>query len=169
MHNEVKKQIRPTYHAIADSYVAALNDLIRTWNEKPQFKIKVTVGKTWRITIRYDKRTKMGKIFNWVDQGSGSYRPGSGFGKWYDIVAKNKKYLYYELPANIKTVAASGRIAPSATAKPGVVIRKAVKHPGIDPRYFSEKAREPFRGRGSGSFHGETEAAIKRGLRRIGT
>lgn len=169
MSPEIRSQIRDAYEKLAQATILKLHELISDWEHKPSFSYKVTVSKKrYTMYIKYDKRTLGGKRYAWIDKGTGSYRE-DGTGSAYTIKAKKKKSLYYKLPSKFpKSMAADGTLAPSYTADPGIVQKKSVRHLGIKPRKLSRPIVEHLRSRTPGSFHNETEAAIKRGLRQMG-
>lgn len=168
MSPEIRKQVRIGYNALGSTMIAKFAAKVQNWDVRPNFAYKVTVSrKKYTLTFRYDGRTKGGQIFEWVDQGTGKYRE-DGKGTEYTIKAK-KGVLWYELPNPMpKTKAYDGSLAKSYTAPPGVVKKKAVRHPGIKPRKLLAEEIDLLESRRSGSFHNTTEAAIKRGLRRMG-
>lgn len=169
MHQAVMDEIRNAYNKLAlDTVTIAYQD-VKAWDDKPTFKSTVTVSKRrWTLKLSYDGRTTGGKHYKWIDRGTASYSVDNP-GKPYPIAAKIPLgRITYTLPTPMpKTSAADGTLAHSYTDPPGVVIANVVMHPGIKPRLFMQEYIEHLNSHKSGSFRNVTEAAIKRGLRKI--
>lgn len=176
MHNEVLNEIRPTFEQLGDRMITRLNRDVASWRNKPEFKRKVIVNtKRWQLTITTDRRTKAGKIWTWVDEGTGE-RGDDPAGEAYDIYPKHKKALAFNLPHIPKTIPAvlggldiPGIVLSSGNEDQTHVVRKHVHALGITPRHFSKSLKDEMKQRTRpGAFRSVTEAAIKRALRRIG-
>lgn len=172
----VKRRVQP---AVLQEVQKSLQDLgritnlkrdmeVSDWAHKPKFGYLTKVDeRIWRITFYHDKNSEAGRIYNWVNYGTGS-RGDDPQGKTYPIVPKRAKALRFNLPMKLKTFADSGEVAPSFNAPKMTVTTQLVKAPGIYPRHFSKELWELLQSRKSGSIHNEVEAAIKRAFRRLG-
>lgn len=161
---DIRREIKETYIRLADRTIKQLSEEVSDWEHKPKFKKVVTTSKRkWRMTIKWDGRTKAGKIYNWVSLGTGSR--GDKKRETYIIRPKKAKALRFNLPMEIKTMADFGKVAPSLLADSAEIVTRAVKAPGIYPRHLGKDVYAHLKTRKSGSFHNETEAAIKRAIR----
>lgn len=171
LHKIILDEVRPAYHELVDAIIKRLLADITDWSTQPEFKKTVNVGrKRWFISVRYDKTTEAGERYNWVDKGTGS----RGGGKPYDIYPVNADALHFTVPHMPKTV-------PTDFGIPGTVLNQGdtstsdvytgavLDHPGIWPRHFTDSIKEEYGTRSRiGGFRSVTEAAIKRGARKIG-
>ena len=168
MYPAVLNEVRNSYRVLAAASISTLADEISSWSHQPRFFYEVSVvPKKWRMTLKWDRRTKSGKIYDWVSLGTG-IRGDDPAGKEYIIVPKKAKALGFHLPMVTKTQAASGAIAPSALSKPKDMSLQVVHAPGIYPRHLGEELYKMLRSRNPGSFHNISEAAIKRAFRKMG-
>jgi len=169
IHPLVMGEVSNAYKILGAAAIVTLNEDVEDWIEKPEFKLVVTVTKKlWTMVIKYDRRTRGGKRYTWVDRGTGSYNPDTSTGAYIISPKEPGGFLAYSLPSLTKTMPASGIPSKSSQAAPADVLRKSVLHPGIDPRYFSRDLMDLLKSRKSGSFHNFTEAAIKRAFRKLG-
>jgi hypothetical protein len=137
-----------------------------------EFKSKVHVGKrVWRIQVYVDRRTRAGKIYTWVDLGTGE----RGGGEAYDIFPKNAPVLSFHVPYVPKSEPKSvpGVTSPNfGPVNPGPEANLALTHviaPGIRPRNFTEELRVRMKDRkNTDGLKMRIDAAIKRGIYRIG-
>jgi hypothetical protein len=160
-------EVRAAYEVLGQAAVMTLAQEVASWNHHPVFKYEVNVTrKQWRLTIKWDGRTKAGKIYNWVSEGTGE-RGIDPAGEAYIIKPKKKKALRFTVPLVTKTVSPEG-IAPSAGWEQGEVVTKGVRAPGIFPRFLGKILYEHLKSQRSGSFRNVTEAGIKRAFRRLG-
>jgi len=171
LHKEILDAVRGAYQALAKDIITTLENDIASWSEKPTFKSTVNVGtKRWFVSVRYDKTTRIGEIYGWVDKGTGE----RGGGQAYDIFPKQADALRFTVPHQPKTVATDFGI-------PGIVFQNAPTefetvnveaiygHKGIAPRNFTQSIKDYYGARTRpGGFRSVTEAAVKRGARRIG-
>lgn len=174
LHSIVRDEVRVSYKLLGDVAIKRLQLDIASWEDEPDFRAIVQVGtKQWRLRIAYDTTEMMGKIYKWVDEGTGE-RAG---GEAYEIFPKNADSLHFELPFEPKTVGSplGGLDIPGIVLAPGLgepvedVFVKSVLHPGIEPRHFTESLREYLSSRTRpGGFRSTTEAAIKRAQRKMG-
>jgi hypothetical protein len=172
LHKIIRDEVRAAYHTLANAIIATLLRDIQSWSEQPEFKKYVAVGKQrWWISIKYDQTTKIGMIYYWVDKGTGE----RGGGEPYDIFPVEADQLTFTVPHIPKTV-------PTEFGIPGIVLQDFVSdsntvhtnavldHPGIFPRNFTQSLQDYYMyGRRPGGFRSVTDAAIKRGARKIGS
>lgn len=170
LHQEILDAVRGAYQALAKDIIATLKSDVANWNEQPEFFSTVNVGtKRWFVSVRYDKETEIGQIYTWVDKGTGA----RGGGQAYDIYPKVADALHFTVPHFPKTVATGFGIPGIVVQQPDIstseVITKHVTALGIEPRNFTSSVRDYYGTRSRpGGFRSVTEAAVKRGARRIG-
>lgn len=171
-HQEVLDQVGPELESIAEDNIAELEEDIIDWETQPQFKSKIHVGKrVWRIQVYVDRRTRAGKIYTWVDKGTGE----RGGGKPYDIWPKNAPLLSFDVPYAPKS---EPKVVPGTPppnygpVNPGPPAHLALTHvlaKGIRPRNFTAELTARMKDRSNkDGFKMRIDAAIKRGLYRIG-
>lgn len=172
LHGIIKDEVRYAYHELGAELVSRLLRDIADWDGQPDFKYRVEVGnKRWMVSVSYDKESDMGKIYMWVDEGTAE---AGGKGSKYPIVAVNADALHFTTPNTPKTEpnvigGMPGIVFSSGVATFQDIYRKKVMHPGIRPRNFTKTLREEYNSRTRvGGFRSVTEAAIKRGIRKIG-
>jgi len=180
-HNIIKKEVRTAWEAAAKAAIEILKEDVDDWVEPPEFSFSVTLGKIWKFIIKFDKRTDGGKHYKFVDQGTKGP---------YPIVAKNADFLAFYTPnfpktspgsktgtmmvqGSMKKIAKIGRpsthqLTEDIEGEQVLNHRKSVMHPGIAARNFTASLRDQLRQKGPGSFKNITDAAIKRGMRKIG-
>ena len=176
LHKIVTDEVRKSYKLLGDVAKKRLELDIKEWSEAPEFIVKVRIGKkVWSMRITWDRGTGIGKIYGWVDEGTGGAK--SGTGETYPIDPKNAPVLQFTVPSFPKTVASpiSGLSIPGIVLDPGIglpefnVFAGHVEHPGITPRRFTESLRVFLNDRERiGAFRSVTEAAIKRAFRKMG-
>ena len=168
----VRDEVRDAYRKLCEDSIKTLKRDVARWEHKPSFRYKVACGmKLWYIAISHDSGSEAGTIYTYVDEGTGE---NAGHGGKYPIVPRNAKSLTFAVPTPTKTT-------PGVAGIPGTVMLqgkgmsrelvsvKKVMHPGIRPRNFSKSLRDQLNNRTRpGSFRSVTEAAVKRGLRKIG-
>jgi len=170
LHKEILDEVRGAYQALAKDIMATLKNDVANWNEQPEFFSTVNVGtKRWFVSVRYNKETEIGQIYTWVDKGTGE----RGGGQAYDIYPVNADALHFTVPHFPKTVATGfgipGIVVQHAEATVSDVYTQHVTHPGIEPRNFTSSVRDYYGTRTRpGGFRSVTEAAVKRGARKIG-
>lgn len=169
----VRNEVRAEYHKISDEVITQLEKDVSDWEGQPEFRKRVEVGvvKKWLLRVSVNIDDKIGKIFKWVDGGTATYKLRDP----YPIVPVNADALHFFTPNFPKTLPGPtfrsrpltnlGNVVGSEQKE---VFSQGVMHPGIRPRNFTLSLQERFKGKKSGSFHARTEAAIKRGLRKIG-
>jgi hypothetical protein len=164
MQKAIQTEVKKSLTTLSGTIQVAMEKDVEDWDEKPEFKTDVTVNNArWQISGKTDKRTKMGKIYTYVDKGTAQR---GGHGSPYPIMPKNKKgmlrFSMPHVPKSMPNPVVSG--FPSTEPKHDVVT-KAVMHPGIYPRNFTKTIVDKYLGRKSGSFKAIIDAAIKRAVR----
>jgi hypothetical protein len=163
----VQQEVRKALKDLAERAVKRLEDDIKDWKEKPRFITHVAVDdKHWTISIKYDRRERIAKIYGWVDEGTAER---GDKGPVYKIKPrrKNVKYLGFFVPhvAKSKSFVPVGGNATNGTQ---IYVRvKEVTHPGIYPRRFTESMKWWMRSKEPGAFRSTVEAAVKRAFRRL--
>lgn len=150
--------------------MARLSADVANWEHQPKFWCRRAVGwKKWWVAFGYDQRTKAGQIFGWVDEGTATY-----IGKdKYPIVPKTKDALHFQVPHMPKTTPGIAGIGPAMVLQHGDVSRQdvfaqKVMHLGIRPRNLSKSLKRELSERTRpGGLRSVTDAAVKRGLRRL--
>lgn len=108
--------------ALDDVSSDVLRDFVETtasWQHKPVFQRRATAD---GVEVYTDD-----EIFTWVDRGTPAH----------DIVAKNAPRLAFQSQYTAKTT--PGNIASRSGGKSGpFVFAKKVRHPGTEPRKFTE-------------------------------
>jgi hypothetical protein len=171
-HEEVLKQVRDEMAAIASDSTDELEENVADWENKPLFKTKVHVGKrVWRIEVKVDRRTRAGKIYTWVDEGTGE----RGGGEPYDIYPKNADMLSFDVPYTPLTEpkvvpgVAPPNYGPVNQGPEGHLVLPMVHAKGIRPRNFTAELVARMKDRkNKDGLKMRIDAAIKRGLYRIG-
>lgn len=135
------------------------------WAGKPEIKMRTRIsGQRYLVQFHVDIRTRLGKIFMWVDKGTGLEGPKHSE---YLIVPKNAEYLAFDVPYHPYTYPPEAlRYDPNA---PSAFIKtQEVHHPGIQARRFSEQvlkwAKDRYNTKG---FYRVTENAYRRGFRKV--
>jgi len=171
-HQEILDQVDEEMRSIAEDSIAELESDISDWETQPDFKSDVHVGKrVWRLKVYVDRRTKAGKIYTWVDKGTGE----RGGGEKYDIVPKKAPLLSFDVPYQPKT---EPKVVPGVSppdfgpVNPGPEAHLAlpiVQAPGIRPRNFTAELMARLKDRtNTDGMKMRIDAAIKRGIYRIG-
>lgn len=104
------------------------------WRNPPRFVVRyeVTSGRI-SATVEPDKRTKGGKIFNWLDRGTGKWGPNR---RPYRIAAKRSPWLTFRTGYDALTQPVGKWNVGSGKAAGPWVRKKSVLHPGIKSRKF---------------------------------
>lgn len=162
----VRQEIADALKTLGDTSVKELNKQVEKWEEKPVFKVKVESGeKVQRLMITVDKQTEIGKIFTWVDEGTGER--GNVKKSAYKIVPVNAKSLKFTAPLPPKTMPYPSQPNFPKTGSPKQIVTQSVTHPGIYPRNFTKVLLNFLKGRHAGSYRNTIEAAVKRAYRKI--
>lgn len=163
VHDTIRDTVRDAYKKLGNTMIKELLEDVSEWSIPPMFFKTVNVGtKRWFISVNYRTDEYIGKIYRWVDRGTGS----RGGGKPYDIYPVHAEALAFTVPHSPKTLA-PGQSMPSGEPH-DVVVQAVLGHPGIHPRNFTKRLREKYKSRTMvGGFRSVTEAAIKRGTRKV--
>jgi hypothetical protein len=161
---DIQDEVRKALNTLGDTSIKDLNEQIADWDEKPKFDKKVSIGtKVWTLQVKVDARTKAGKIYNWVDKGTGS----RGGHKDYVIKPKKKngmlRFSWPNKPKSMPNPTIPG--FPQSDVVRGVVTKQVI-HPGIYPRNYTNRMLAKLKANKSGGFRYSIEAAIKRAMRR---
>lgn len=149
-------EIDKLFNVEADNGIAFYNNKIKTWVNKTTFRKLVAVRPgRWSFSILHTSQTKQGKIFDWVDKGTGSFAGGTA----YPINPKNAPLLRFTAPHSPKTLA-PGQSVPSGQKT--TVFTKQVMHPGIKPRGFTKELMSIY----EKSLVDKTHKAARKGLQR---
>ncbi len=172
MTTSIRNEVRASWKLSAAAAVRTLEEDIADWDEKPRFITKVVVSKKkWLMRISVDRRTKIGKIYMWVDEGTGLWGPKKAE---YPILPVHAKALAFPVPYFPKTKRGT-TVRPTSPVVDytGVnleqhdVVVGGVMHPGITPRNFTDSLRKFMRDPTLvGGLKSITEAAVKRGFRK---
>ena len=165
MTGQVRTEVRAALRTLADVARQMHEKDVESWKQKPRFITKVTVTNTeWQLTCKTDRRTKISKIYGWIDEGIGEY---GGKTPLPDIKVKKAKALGFIVPhqpLSLPNPSVPG--IPSSDAPHGVRTQ-SVRHPGIYPRNFSSTIRKWVGSTEPGAFRSVIEAAVKRAFRKI--
>lgn len=162
----IKRELVNAYQPFKTMIPADFRKELEGWASFPEFKVKIKVtGKSYSVTVHVDRRTKMGKIFWWVDQGTGLDGPKHAT---YVIEPVNADFLQFSVPYQPNTLPKEPlRYNPGDS--PHVVRSLHIDHPGIQARHISTKIMKKYRDRRNRQgFYRVTENAYRRGYRRLG-
>ena len=172
LHKIIRDEVREEYNNMALDMIERLKSDIVEWEKKPKFTFTVQVGeKRWGIWIHVDRKSPIGKIYRWVDEGTGQ---AAGHGGKYPIVPVHADALAFGVPNQPKTEPSLVSLRLPAVVlsdygKQTTIYKKKVMHPGIRPRFFTQSLRDEMKApTRRGGFRMRTEAAIKRAKRKIG-
>lgn len=162
---DVRSEVRKGLQTLATVVQARLENDVKTWNNKPEFKVTVTLtNSVWSLSAKVNKRNKSGKIYTWIDEGVGEY---GGKTKLPDIVVKNKKkFMGFTVPHQPKSLPNPPVAGIPSSETPHGVRVKIVRHPGIYPRNFTLELKKWLVSKQPGAFRSTIEAAVKRALRK---
>jgi len=156
--------VKKGLEAFSKVAIAKFEENTKNWNDKPVFKSKVSVTqKRWTFTVRVMRNSKGGKIYGWVDKGTGS----RGGGKDYEIRPKKSKYLSFTVPHSPISLPNPAIQGFPPVGDPKLVNVQVVHHPGIYPRNFTKTVEKKLKSKDPGMFRSVIEAAVKRAFRRI--
>ncbi|MFA5036794.1 MAG: hypothetical protein WC479_06430 [Candidatus Izemoplasmatales bacterium] len=163
-HVLVQEEVKKGLDEFSKVVKSKFDDTVRDWNEKPTFKVTTKVTKKrWTVSARVVKKTKIGKIFGWVDKGTGS----RGGGKDYEIRPKKGKYLSFTVPHNPVTLPNPSIQGFPPVGDPKLLNVEVVHHPGIYPRNFTKTIMTWVKSKEAGAFRSVIEARVKRAFRKI--
>lgn len=163
--NIIRDEIRKAYETQLWPYVKQeMERPLQGWAVMPEFKHKVSVsGRRYSFSVSVDRRTKMGKIYWWVDQGTGLEGPS---GTTYVIEPVEAPVLRFQVPYQPSTFPPTPlRYTPGPSER--WITSGHIDHPGIQARNFSEQAYNKFKDRGNvKGWYRITENAYRRGFRK---
>lgn len=145
------EEISEELTAIGKRYQATLSGFITDWDNRTRFRYETTVQGQWRVSIFHNSQSKEGKIFDWVNNGTGEQAGGSK----YPIRPHGDYPLRFIAPHSPKTLA-PGQSPPSGVSE--TVFTYQVMHPGIKPRKFTENVID------KDDFLTKVKQAAQRGL-----
>jgi hypothetical protein len=164
----VLREVDASLAKLATKSASDLGAEVSDWSNPPTFKYDIIVTKgQWTMVLKWDRRTKAAKIYDWVSNGTGA-RGDDPNASAYIIRPRKADFLRFSVPTVTKTTASSGQVAPSTLWNPGIVQTGEVLAPGIFPRHLGEETYTLLKSRKPGSFHNTIEAAVKRGFRKAG-
>ena len=174
-HAEILAEVKPALEKLAADTVKELQKDISEWETQPEFRSEVKITKKqWKFAIKVDRRSKAGKIYTWVDRGTGE-RGDDPSGRAYDIFPKYADVLSFDVPYVPKTepyavpgvpVIDYGAVNPGPEAHLALPM---VHAPGIRPRHFTKYRVAILKDRSNNKgFKRTLDNAMKRGVRRIG-
>jgi hypothetical protein len=171
LHSIIRTEVREAWKQLAADKIKVLQKDVYNWSLKPRFISKVTTGRVkWHFRISYDARTIAGRRYGYVDKGTSV--KGGWSTKGYNIYPRKKKALAFDVPHLPKTTVVAeipGLIIKHGKVVQEHVIAKKVHHRGITPRHFTQSIHEELANRNNPKgLHMVTEAAIKRGIRKMG-
>lgn len=163
-HEVVQEEVRKGLEKFSEAIIGKFDQTVEKWHEKPVFKAKVTVTKKrWRVNVGVVRTTKIGKIFGWVDKGTGSRGGGSD----YNILPKKGKVLSFNVPHSPVSMPNPSISGFPPTGNLTAIRTKAVRHPGIYPRNFTQSVAKWAKSKEAGAFRSNIEASAKRAFRKI--
>ena len=163
----VQEELLKGLQTMADPAIERLKADVEEWTNQPEFKVKVGAsGRQVSFSVSVDRRSLGGKLYGWVDQGTGER--GNAGGQAYEIAPKAEGYPLgpFLVPHSPKTFPNPEVSGFPSSEEPKWVAPWVVKAPGIHPRNFTATIIKEMRGRGAGTFANVADAAIKRGIRK---
>lgn len=163
-HETVQAEVQKSLENLSKVVVGKYEDTVDNWDSKPQFKATVSVTrKKWILSVNVKRATKAGKIYGWVDKGTGS----RGGKEDYEIRPKKAKYLQFTVPHSPITLPNPSIQGFPPTGDPKTIRADVVIHPGIYPRNFTKTIMTWLKSEEPGAFKSVIEAAVKRAFRKI--
>jgi hypothetical protein len=163
-HELVQKEVESGLTEFSKVVRGKFEDTVNNWGEKPIFTVSIKVTKRrWSVIAKVAKTTKIGKIYGWVDKGTGS----RGGGKDYEIRPKKGNYLTFKVPHSPITLPNPSIQGFPPTGDPKLLNVEVVHHPGIYPRNFTKTIVKWMKSKEPGAFRSVIEARVKRAFRKI--
>lgn len=162
----VQEELLKGLQTMADPAIERLKADIAEWVNQPEFKVKISAsGRQVSFSVSADRRGLGGKLYGWVDQGTGER--GNAGGQAYEIAPHGDYPLGpFLVPHSPKTFPNPSVSGFPSSEEPHWVAPRVVKAPGIHPRNFTATIIKEMRGRGAGTFANTIDASIKKGLRK---
>jgi hypothetical protein len=163
-HALVQQEVEKGLNELSKVVKSKFDNTVQDWKDKPEFKPVVQVTqRRWRIYMLVSKKSMPGKIFGWVDQGTGL----RGGGKEYEIRPKKAKYLNFTVPHHPVTLPNPAIAGFPPTGDPKTINAQVIMHPGIYPRNFTKTIMTWMKSKEPGAFRSVIEASVKRAYRKI--
>ena len=159
----LREELRVEVEAAADELVRLHKATISDWSFDVRFIRQVSVTRTLiGAIVRPDARTRGGKIYTYVDKGTGLHGPKGQAYKIPKFVSSTSKLLKFRTNYQPKTLPGARHHAGPGVASGGWVTAEQVTHPGIEAREFSAT----YIKRLSPDWRRRVENAIRRAVRR---
>lgn len=161
----LRQELRDEMTRAANALELLHEQSVRGWSFEVRFIKSISVTRNLiAALVRPDARTKAGKIYTYVDKGTGLHGPRQQAYKIPKFVTPDSKLLKFRTNYQPKTKPVAKANAGPGTATGGWVTKQQVTHPGIEARKFSETYIERL----SPSFKRRIDNAIRRAVRRRG-
>lgn len=129
--NAAAREVSILLSTVGDELKADHEKIVRTWEHRPQFKIK-KVTRPGMQTVQIIPFGVYKNIWTYVDQGT----------KPHIIAAKNAPYLVFQTGYSARTAPVARANVGTGSASGAWVKKKEVQHPGTKARKFSETLLE---------------------------
>lgn len=159
----MRGEIRASYDRMGRNVTADLDAEVAGFDNPPTFNYAVIVTeKRYTLNVTVDRRTKAGKIFWWIDRGTGLYGETRST---YSIDPIEADFLSFDVP-HIPITLPPGGLDYDPMAEPKWIRIGHVDHPGIKPRKISEGVTKKYKDRKYGKgFYRVTENSYRRAFR----
>ena len=160
----VQEELLKGLQTMVDPAIERLKADVEEWVNQPEFKVKVSAsGRRVSFNVSVDKRGLGGKLYGWVNFGTGE----RGGGDAYEIAPHGDYPLGpFLVPHSPKTFPNPPIAGFPSSEEPHWVAPFVVHAPGIHPRNFTTTIMKEMRERGAGKFANVIDASIKKGLRK---
>lgn len=161
----LRAELRDEMQRAANALEVLHQQSVSSWSFDVRWIKQVSVTRNLiAALVRPDARTKAGKIYTWVDKGTGLHGPRRQAYKIPKFVSASSKLLKFRTnyQPNTKPIA-KANVGPGV-ATGGWVTAQQVTHPGIEARKFSETFIERL----NPSLKRRIDNAIRRAIRRRG-
>lgn len=171
MDQMLRDELHTELYNTGQDILTDLQYAVVSWRRRPNFRAQIRVSRhLLAVEVSPDRHSKAGKIFVWVDKGTGVHgphkrpyiirpRPRRRGGKGY--LKFQTDYLPKSLPVAKGAKAARVNVGPGVAIGPWVQT-ESVLHPGIEPRRITEAAVNNLKP----SFQRRIENAIRRAVNR---
>jgi len=161
--HEMRGEMHDAYDVMGTNVIADLDAEVAAFTDPPKFKCNVIITENrYVLTITVDRRTKAGRVFWWVDKGTGLYGES---GTMYSIEPIEADYLSFVIPYMPLTIPPDG-LNYDPLAEPKFIRTQHVDAPGIKPRKISEGVLKKYKDRkNTKGFYRTTENAYRRAFR----
>jgi uncharacterized protein VirK/YbjX len=149
------KAIRAELQEVADQYATAIRAkheaVVRDWTHRVKFQKRVSVSRR-QVSATVWATGQHRKLYQWIDKGTQPYL----------ILPRRAPYLTFRAGYDARTQAVARFNAGTGRHYGAWRRKRAVRHPGIRARKFSETFNQEI----LPDFRRDVENAIRRGLRR---